>query len=198
MNGQSPHVAPGRFIVLSSPSGGGKSTITKRLLADLPRLVYSVSATTRPARPGEVHGQSYWFLSPAEFLQWRDRGDLLEWEEVYGFSYGTPRRFAERERRAGNDVIFDLDVKGALRLKQQRPETVLIFLSPPSMEILVERLQGRGTEDDKRLRRRLAAARWECDQAAHFDHIVINDKLDKTVPEVKRIIEKYRKEDHRL
>jgi guanylate kinase len=181
----------GRFVVLSSPSGGGKSTVAKRLLALNPRFTYSVSVTTRPPRGHEINGQAYWFVDKSEFLARRDRGELLEWEEVYGEFYGTPRRPAEEAAAAGLSVIFDLDVKGALKLKQLHPETILIFLSPPSFEILEQRLRARGTESEDRLQRRLALAQWECDQSGNFDHNIINLDLDKTIREVSDIIAHY-------
>ena len=178
----------GHFIVLSSPSGGGKSTVIERLLAQHSNLIHSISATTRKPRDREKDGDPYWFLSVAEFIRRRDAGDFLEWEEVYGDYYGTPRRPADEAAEAGKDVIFDLDVKGALKLKAARPDVLLIFLSPPSLEVLEERLRKRGTESGKQLQRRLALARWECDQAGRFDHVVVNDDLDKTVNSIRILI----------
>jgi len=178
----------GHFIVLSSPSGGGKSTVIERLLAQNSNLVHSISATTRQPRGRERDGDPYWFLSVPEFVRRRNAGDFLEWEEVYGDYYGTPRRPADEAAEAGQDVIFDLDVKGALQLKAARPEVLLIFLAPPSLEILEERLRKRGTESEDQLQRRLALARWECDQAGRFDHIVVNDDLEKTVASITTLI----------
>jgi guanylate kinase len=186
---QQPPSRRGRFVVLSSPSGGGKSTITKRLLAIHPHFTYSVSVTTRPPRHHEIDGQAYWFVDKEEFLRRRDRGELLEWEEVYGEYYGTPAQPAEEAIAAGLIVLFDLDVKGALKLKQLRPDTILIFLSPPSFKILEERLRSRGTESEDRLQRRLSLAQWECDQSLKFDYTVINQDLNQTVREVADIID---------
>ena len=157
----------GKYIVISSPSGGGKTTIIKQLLEKHEDFTYSVSATTRKQREGEVNGSAYWFLTRDEFIEKRDRGDLLEWEEVYGDYYGTPREFAEEAIENGRHVLFDLDVKGALKLKQTLPETLLIFLMPPSMEVLEERFgelspdlaeEIRSIEDRERLRRLLRLA----------------------------------------
>lgn len=178
----------GRFIVISSPSGGGKSTIIKRLLEKDKNLTYSVSATTRPPRDGERDGESYWFLTREEFIEKRDHGDLLEWEEVYGDFYGTPKKFTEAAVTAGLDVLFDLDVKGALKLKQSYPDALLIFLMPPSLEVLERRLQQRGTEDTSQLQRRLTEAKIECEQASKFDYVVVNDNLEETVSKIEQII----------
>ncbi len=186
----------GHFIVLSSPSGGGKSTVIKRLMAQNPHLIHSISATTRKPRGQEKNGDPYWFVTVPEFVRRRNAGDFWEWEEVYGDYYGTPRRPAEEVAQAGQDVLFDLDVKGALKLKAAHPEVLLIFLSPPSLEILEERLRKRGTESEEQLQRRLAVARWECDQAGRFDHIVVNDDLEKTVTAISTIIRDTFKEAH--
>jgi guanylate kinase len=187
----------GHFIVLSSPSGGGKSTIIQRLLAQIPNLLHSISVTTRNPRGSEKNGDPYWFISREEFLRQRDAGELLEWEEVYGDYYGTPRQAAEAAAAAGHQVIFDLDVKGALRLKAMRPETLLIFLYPPSFDVLERRLRQRGTETEERLQNRLAVARWECEQAGRFDHVVVNDDLEKAVAAVQLLIRNFLREANR-
>jgi guanylate kinase len=185
----------GKFIILSSPSGGGKSTITRALLAGNPNLIQSISVTTRPARADEINGKSYWFVDRSEFLRKRDAGELLEWEDVYGQYYGTPRQFAEEAAAAGRDVIFVLDVKGALKMKTSRPEALLIFLYPPSLEILEQRLRNRGTETEVRIRQRLSLAHWECDQASRFDHTVLNGDLQETIQTVTTLINHYLLED---
>ncbi|RJP80161.1 MAG: guanylate kinase [Candidatus Zixiibacteriota bacterium] len=188
-------LCPGRFVVLSSPSGGGKNTVIQRLLAKYPHFAYSVSATTRPPRPGEEDGKPYWFISREEFLRRLEAGDLLEWEEVYGDLYGTPRGPAEAAIAEGRCVLFDLDVKGALRVKQVRPDSILIFLEPPSLAVLEDRLRRRGTDSEERICKRLAQAQWECNQASRFDYRVVNDRLEETIQAVERIIEDYLKED---
>jgi len=181
----------GKFIVLSSPSGGGKSTIIDRLLRQNPNLIHSISVTTRAPRLHERDGDPYWFLSLDEFMHRRDRGELLEWEEVYGDYYGTPRQPAEEAIANGNDVIFDLDVKGALKLKLLHPEALTIFLYPPSFDALETRLRQRGTESEEQLQKRLSLARWECEQGDRFDHQLVNDDLDETVRTVADLIERH-------
>jgi len=178
----------GGFVVISSPSGGGKTTLIKRLLESNHDLVYSVSATTRPKRSGEENGRSYWFYSVEEFRSQIDSGYLLEWEEVHGDFYGTPKEFALNAVTTGKIVLFDLDVKGALKLKQKLPDTILIFLRPPSMEILEHRLRKRNTESEARISRRLQNSKQEMAAAEKFDYIVINDDLKETVKRIEEII----------
>ncbi|MBU0517451.1 guanylate kinase [bacterium] len=178
----------GRFVVISSPSGGGKTTLIKHLLERNESFTYSVSATTRPRRGDEENGAAYWFYTIAEFLQKRNAGDLLEWEEVYGDFYGTPKTFATEAVAEGKTVLFDLDVKGALRLKAILPETLLIFISPPSLEILESRLRDRKTESEARVQKRLAAAGDEIAKASQFDFTVVNDDLNDTVKQIEDII----------
>ncbi|TKJ40699.1 guanylate kinase [candidate division LCP-89 bacterium B3_LCP] len=178
----------GRFIVLSSPSGCGKTTIIERLLRRNNDFVYSLSATTRPPREDEKNGIDYWFLTEDEFLQKRDNGDLLEWEEVYQCFYGTPKEPAEEAVSGGFQVIFDLDTVGALKLKKKYPEALLIFILPPSMEVLGRRLRERRSESERQLQIRLTEAKRECEQADKFDYKIINDDLEEAVIAIERII----------
>jgi len=176
------------FFVLSSPSGGGKTTLLRRLLKDQPKLKLSVSYTTRPPRPGEVDCEDYFFITKEQFRDKIAAGELLEWEEVHGFLYGTPKA------EAGQDVpnlLFDVDTKGALQLRQLYPNTTLIFIQPPSLEVLKDRLRARGTEDPEELERRLDRFRLEMAEKDKFDYVIINDEVDRAVTELTGIIQKH-------
>jgi guanylate kinase len=179
----------GKLIILSSPSGGGKTTVYKRLLRDLPDLRYSVSYTTRQPRPGEVHGRDYFFVTPPEFRRMIRRREFLEWQKVFGRYYGTSRAFVEQYTDKGNHVIMDLDVKGGRFLKRRlRDRAVAIFLMPPSTEELEKRLRGRATDSPGEIKRRLAEVRKELKYRRFYDYIIINDDLDRVVGEVRSII----------
>lgn len=175
-------------LVLAAPSGVGKTTVARALCAAEPHVVFSVSATTRPPRPGERHGVDYWFLSDAEFRARIDAGLMLEWAEVHGHLYGTPRRNLEAAQTEGRHLLLDIDVQGARQVRRQVPGTVLIFLLPPSVEVWLARLRGRGSEDLAALQRRLESARRELLAAAEFDYIVVNDALEETVATVRAIL----------
>lgn len=171
-----------QLIVLSAPSGGGKTTVARRLLEVYPQLRFSVSATTRQMRPGETHGKDYFFLSREEFLRRIDEGDLLEYEEIFGNLYGTLRSEVERSLHDGVPLIFDVDVKGALSVRKAFPDdTLLMFISPPDMAILEQRLRARSTESDEQIRLRLARAAMEMQYIGQFDIVIINDDLQKTL-----------------
>ena len=176
--------------MIAGPSGVGKGSIVRRLLeSDSEGLALSVSATTRAPRPDEVEGVSYRFVSDDEFDRLIEDDELLEWASIVGHRSGTPRAFVDRELAAGRDVLLEIDVKGAQQVKRARPEAVLIFVEPPSFEDLEARLRGRGTEDEERIRRRLETASWELSQQAGFDHIVVNDDLQRASAQVAAIIE---------
>lgn len=174
--------SPGRLYVLSGPSGSGKSTLASRALAALvPGVRLSVSATTRSPRPGERDGVDYYFLSHEEFTARRDEGQFLEWAEVHGRLYGTPAAPVLESLRAGQSVLLEIDVQGALQVAAKFPEAILIFVDVPSMEILESRLRGRGTDDEATVQRRLEAARAELELAARYHFRVVNDDLDRAV-----------------
>jgi guanylate kinase len=186
-------LARGTLLVLAGPSGVGKGTIGKALLEQDPRLAWSVSATTRDPRPGEVDGVDYRFISEDEFTALRDAGGFLEWFEVYGQLKGTPRGPIEEQLGAGHDVLMEVDVQGALAVREQMPDALLVFVRAPSREAQRERLVGRETDDDEQLARRMAEAEAEEAQADRFDAVVVNDDLDATVREVAAILEARRR-----
>ena len=186
----------GCLIVISGPSGTGKTSICKALLEQLPGTVWSVSVTTRPPRPGEVNGHSYQFVSGAEFEAKQAAGELLESAEYIGYRYGTPRRPVEEALAAGRNVVMEIDVQGGMQVAKKMPESVRIFVLPPNMESLRARLEGRRTEAAEQLARRLTEADGEIAIARDsgcYKHFVVNDVLETTVEQVKRIIE----EEHR-
>ena len=183
--------AKGKIVVFTAPSGAGKTTLVRHLLkryAD--QLAFSVSATTRPAREGEVHGSDYYFLSRAEFDRRVAAGEFLEFEEVYEDQYyGTLRSELERLWRSGKAVLFDMDVNGAAAVKAAYPDvTRVVFVAPPSPEILFERLRRRGTESEASLNKRIARAREELNQRDAFDLVLVNDDLDLAKAEAERIV----------
>lgn len=178
--------------MLSGPSGVGKSTIVRPLTARDPRLVFSVSATTRDPRPGEAEGRDYRFVSEEEFARLVEDDAFLEWAAVFGHRYGTLRAPISEELARGHDVLLEIDVQGARAVRERMPDAVLIFLVPPSEDALVRRLRGRGTEDPASLERRLAEARRELAEASWFDHRVVNDDLDRAATEIADIIDSTR------
>jgi guanylate kinase len=176
------------YIVFSAPSGGGKTTIVKMLHKKYPQTVISVSATTRPKRPGERDGVDYYFLTREEFERKIKEGKFLEYEEVHGNYYGTLKEVVDNHVRDDRVVLFDIDVNGALSIKKHYPNAILIFIKPPSEEVLVERLKKRHTETEESIRRRLQRLPYEYEQAKKFDYVVVNDDLEQTLKQVEEII----------
>jgi guanylate kinase len=178
-----------RFIALSAPSGAGKTTIAKRLIARNKELVISVSATTRPKRPGEKQGVDYFFMSVSDFeSNIRDR-NFLEYEQVHGNYYGTLRPVVEDLIRKGKRIVFDIDVKGALSIRKAFPnESLLIFIQAPSIEELKKRLRKRRSESEKAMELRFERIDFEISQSKYFDHIIINDSLEHTVEKIESLI----------
>jgi guanylate kinase len=176
------------LLVLAGPSGVGKGTIVRELKARVPGLWESVSYTTRAPRPDEVDGVDYRFVTRAQFEALRERGGFLEWFEVFGDLKGTPRGPVDDHLAAGEDVLLEIDVQGALRVREQHPDAVLVFVRPPSSGELRRRLVSRGTETPESLDRRLAAAAAEEARASEFDHVVVNDDLERVVAEVAGIL----------
>jgi guanylate kinase len=181
------------LIVVSGPSGAGKGTVVRRLLDLRPDIFLSVSATTRPARSGERNGIDYLFVSAPEFRAKRDRGEFLEWAEVYGNLYGTPRGPIESALSKGRSALAELDIQGAQAVKRAKPEAVLVFIEPPSLEDLVLRLRGRGTEDAESLSRRVKASYEEVKAKGVYDHIVVNRVVETAAAELLRILEEQEK-----
>ncbi len=177
----------GRLFVISGPSGTGKGTICKELIKD-DKIRLSVSMTTRNPREGEVHGVSYYFATKEEFLQKIEAGGFLEYAEVFGNYYGTPKIEVLELLDEGIDVLLEIDVQGALQIKDVYPEAVLVFILPPSMAELRARLTGRGTETQDVVKRRLGEAAKEISSVKQYDYAVINDDLDEAIENVKMVI----------
>jgi guanylate kinase len=179
-----------QLIVISAPSGAGKTTITKRMLEAHPNeLTFSISATTRSIRNGEKNGIDYYFLSKDEFLQKIKENELIEYEEIFGNYYGTLVSEIDRAKDLNKSLIFDIDVKGGISIRTRFPDdSLLIFISPPSMEVLRARLENRGTESPEVIERRLARAKMEMEMAAVYDHVVVNDDLKEAITTVESLI----------
>lgn len=176
-------------LILSAPSGGGKTTIARMLQRRRSDIGYSVSCTTRAPRPNEVHGRDYYFLSREEFERLRAEGEFAESAEVHGNLYGTLRTEVERVLAEGKHVVMDIDVQGARQFAEAFPESVLVFILPPSVEALVERLRARNTESAAALARRLRGARDELRAASSYHYVVVNDDLERAVQQVSAVVD---------
>ncbi len=179
----------GRLFVVAGPSGAGKGTLIEELLRRHPTAWLSISATTRKPRPGESHGVQYFFLDEKTFRERAGRGEFLEWAEVHGNLYGTPRDEVMERLEGGRDVILEIDVQGARQVREKVPDAVGIFVMPPSLEELERRLRGRGTESDRELERRLRNAREESRAAEEYRYVVVNDDLHRAREELCAIYE---------
>ena len=179
----------GLLLVMSSPSGAGKTTLSRRLLAADPNITMSVSVTTRQPRPGEVDGKDYHFISQAEFARLRDSGELLEYAEVFGNFYGTPKRPVAEALQAGRDVLFDIDWQGTQQLAQaMEDDLVRIFILPPSAEELRERLIGRAQDSLSTVAKRMAKAADEISHWPEYDYVIVNENVDVASAEIEAIL----------
>ncbi len=178
----------GRLFIVSAPSGAGKSTLCQAARKQFPELVYSISFTTRAPRTGEKHGVDYFFISKAEFEKRIQQGDWAEWANVHGHYYGTSASFLNQQLSSGQRVLLDIDVQGARQILKQFPESVTIFIMPPALEVLRERLEKRGGDDPETIKKRLDAAEAEIAQKELYQHVIVNDRLDKAVAEFCDII----------
>lgn len=179
----------GLLILISGPSGTGKGTVCDLLRQKHPEISYSISATTRQPRPGEQDGVNYYFYTKEKFREMIDQGQLLEWAEVYGNFYGTPKQKVLDRLEAGEDILLEIDTQGALNVMKVMPEGLFIFLLPPSLEELAARLKGRGTETEESLHRRLGAAVDEIKLATKYRYVVVNDKVEDAEEIIANIIE---------
>ena len=183
----------GKLIIFSAPSGAGKTSIVRALLAKMPELEFSVSACSRPMRPGETDGVDYYFLTPEDFREKISKGLFLEWEEVYpGSFYGTLITEVERIWAKGRHVIFDVDVAGGINIKQKYADKALsIFVMPPSIDELKKRLLGRKTETAESLAKRINKAEHEIAYAVQFDYVVVNDRLEDAIHEAEKLLKNF-------
>lgn len=181
----------GKMIVFTAPSGAGKSTVVRHLLNKFSELAFSVSATTRPPRTGEENGKHYYFITSEDFQKRIDNGEFIEWEQVYpGLFYGTLKSEVERLWKEGKTIIFDIDVKGAQNLKRMYGKDCLtVFIKPPSLEILVDRLRQRGTDSEESLKKRVDRIREELSYENTFNRVLVNDMLEHTLREAEQIVQ---------
>lgn len=178
----------GKTFIISGPSGVGKSTVLGALFSGRDDLYFSVSATTRQPREGEKDGKDYHFISPEQFNDWIENGEFLEYAEYVGNFYGTPKRYVDAAMAEGKDVILDIEVQGATQVHDQRPETVRIFIAPPSWEELERRLTARGTDTPEKIQRRLLRAKVELQMAGNYNYFVVNDSVERAVEELRSIM----------
>jgi len=178
----------GIIFIISGPSGGGKTTLTGKVMEELDKLRFSVSCTTREPREGEVEGRDYTFISESEFMDMVRENKFAEYANVYGHLYGTPIVQLEMAKKTGVDLILDIDVQGARQIREKYPSGVFCFVMPPNIEDLKKRLKARGSEEDAVIEKRLSVARQEMEGVENYDYIIYNDDLDKALRSLKEII----------
>jgi guanylate kinase len=188
----------GLLFIVSAPSGAGKTTLCREVVKELPGLRHSVSYTTRKPRPGEVDGRDYFFLDEGGFRKKVERGEFLEWAEVHGHLYATPARFVDEGVAAGRVVVLDVDVQGGASVRRARPDAVSVFVYPPSVDALRQRLLKRNTESSELVERRLREAPWELAQYPGYDFLVMNDDLESAVRHLVAIVDTERSRVRRL
>ena len=182
----------GTLFIVTAPSGAGKTSLVNELLHQIKSLLVSVSHTTRPIRPSETNGKDYHFIDKSRFLSMLSNGDFLETADVYGYKYGTSSKWVSAELGRGNDVILEIDWQGAIQIKRQFPGACSIFILPPSLEALIDRLHKRQQDDDETIARRMAQAKEVISHVKDADYAVVNDRFDETVGEVSSIIQSRR------
>jgi len=180
----------GKLLVLSGPSGCGKGTVLRELMRGRDDMVFSVSATTRAPRPGEVDGREYYFVTRERFHEMVEQGELLEHAEFVGNCYGTPKAPVLQQLEMGRHVLLDIEVQGAAQVKKAMPEAVLVFLIPPSLGELERRLRGRGTETEEKIQQRLKTAEYEMTLSGEYDYTVVNDEVARAAAELAEILKK--------
>ena len=178
----------GLLIVMSGFSGAGKGTLMKRLMADYDDFAFSVSMTTRAPREGEVNGREYFFVTKEEFEKTIEEDGLVEYAQYVGNYYGTPKAYVNEQLKKGKNVILDIEVQGAMQIKEKFPDALMVFVIPPSIEVLLQRLRARGTESEEVIARRITQAKTECTYMDRYEYIVINDDLDTAVREMYAMI----------
>lgn len=183
----------GRLFVISGPAGVGKDTLVARALPEFPHLVKTITTTTRPRKEGEAHGRDYFFVTVEEFQRMIDTGQLLEWAEVHGRYYGSPKQWVQEQLAQGRSVALVIDVQGGLNVKAMFPDAVLIFIRPPrgrERAVLLERLAGRGRDSEEEVQVRLKTAEWELTQADKYDYQIVNEDLEEATRQLKEIIQR--------
>jgi guanylate kinase len=188
--------SPGSLFIISAPSGAGKTTLCAAVRSRFPDMLYSISHTTRSPRAGETDGKDYYFMTADAFARKIESGGWAEWAKVHGNYYGTSAEFIDQGIRAGKDILLDIDVQGTFKILKRYPDSITIFIMPPSMDVLRQRLEARGTDRQEIIETRMENARQEMAQSVHYRHIIINDNLETAINELISLIERHRRNPH--